>query len=216
MVNDRDDSDLDFTASFFSNLIMKAALLIVLLTASGAFTSIPAQQKAWRVQSPCNNNFSVKVPVPLYEVGWFEGKHGPSLEPDEEFDKGGAAYVALQATPKKRQFGVVVQDVPVKDRPEYRKGEFGGSYFVIGGDDATPTRERVVHVNGLTGREYVYAKEITLDTFTRGRIFYTGGRLYIVVFVASTPQDLMSPEANRFLDSFRVRRPTGSGTRAKR
>ena len=80
----------------------------------------------------------MKVPGPLYEVGWFEGKHGPSLATEEGFDKRGAAYVALQTTPKKRQFGVVVHDAPVKDRPEYRKGDFGGSYFVIGGDDATP------------------------------------------------------------------------------
>jgi hypothetical protein len=51
----------------------------------------------------------------------------------------------------------------------------------------------------------VYDREITEDTYTRGRIFYAGGRLYVVVFVAATAEDLMSAEATRFLDSFRVR-----------
>jgi hypothetical protein len=183
---------------------MKATVLIV-VALCGAFASVSAQTKVWRKQSPCDNNFSVELPAPLYQVSWFEGKHGASLEPDEGFDRGGAAYVALEETPKKRQYGVVVIDTAKEDRSDYRRAEFGGNYFIIGGDDATPTSEKIVRVNGVLGREYVYAKEITEDTYTRGRIFYAGGRLYIFVFVASTAEDLMSAEATRFLDSFRIR-----------
>lgn len=184
---------------------MKATLLAA-ITLFGAFASASAQTKIWRTQSPCADTFSVELPAPLYEVSWFEGKHGPSLEPDEDFDRGGAAYVALQETPKKRQYGIVVWDVLEEEqRGEYLRGDFGGNPFVIGGDDATPTSEKLIRVNGLTGREYVYAKEISADTYTRGRILYAAGRLYIIVFVASTAEDLMSAEATRFLDSFRVR-----------
>lgn len=183
---------------------MKATVLIA-VTLFGAFISASAQTKTWRIQSPCDGTFSVELPAPLYEVSWFEGKHGPSLEPDAGFDRGGAAYVALQETPKKRQYGIVVQNVPKEERSEFQRGEFGGSWFVIGGDDATPTSEKVVRVNGFTGREYIYAQEIAEDTYTRGRIFYGAGRLYIIVFVASTAEDLMSAEATRFLDSFRIR-----------
>jgi hypothetical protein len=183
---------------------MKATLLIAIVL-FGAIASASAQTKVWRTQSPCDNKFSVELPVPLYEVGWFEGKHGPSFEPDEDFDKGGAAYVALQETPVKRQYGIVVLDASQEARDEYRRGDFGGNYFIIGGDDATPTSEEIVRVNGLRGREYVYAQAITEDTYTRGRIFYAAGRLYIVVFVAATAEDLMSAEATRFLDSFRIR-----------
>lgn len=180
---------------------MKATLIIA-IALFGALAPASAQTKIWRVQSPCDNSFSVELPAPLYEVSWFEGKHGASLEPDEGFDRQSAAYVALQATPKKRQYGIVVLDVPEEDRGEYRRGDFGGNYFLIGGDDATPTSEKAVRVNGLSGREYVYAREITDDTYTRGRIFYAAGRLYVVVFVAATAEDLMSAEATRFLDSF--------------
>lgn len=183
---------------------MKATILTV-ITLFGAFAPAPAQTKIWRVQSPCHGDFSVDLPVPLYRVSWFEGKHGATLEPDEGFDEDGAAYVALQGTPKKRQYGIVVRDVTAEERSEYRRGDFGGNNFIIGGDDATPTLEQAVRLNGLNGREYVYAREISADTYTRGRIFYAGSRLYVIVFVASTPGDLMSADASRFLNSFRIR-----------
>jgi hypothetical protein len=182
--------------------IMKIQLLVLLLILPG---SGAAQRRAWQTQFPCDRTFGVEVPSRLYEVSWFEGKHGPSLEPDESFEKDGRAFVALQRTPKKRQFGVVVQRVPREERRPLARGEFGGLYFLIGGDDATPTSEKTVHVNGLTGREYVYAKEISEDTYTRGRIFYAAGHLYIIVFVGTSAEDLSSQEADRFLNSFRLR-----------
>ena len=167
--------------------------------------TVAAQGKAWRIQFPCDRSFTVEVPARLYEVTWFEGKHGPSIEPEEGFEKGGRAFVALQGTPKKRQFGIVVQNVPRVERRALQRREFGGLYFVIGGDDATPTSQKAVHVNGLTGREYVYAKEISEDTYTRGRIFYAAGRIYIIVFVGTSAEDLHSQEADHFLNSFRLR-----------
>jgi hypothetical protein len=186
--------------------MMKAALLTALLTLSGIFSVVSAQTNAWRIQSPCENNFSVELPTPLYRVSWFEGKHGASLEPDEGFDDDKASYVALQSVPKMRQFGIVVLNVPKKERNNYRRKDFGGWYFMIGGDDAEPTSEEVVRVNGLIGKEYVYAKEIAADTYTRGRIFYADGRLYFIVFKASAIEDLMSADASRFLNSFRIQK----------
>jgi len=184
---------------------MKIKILILLLILPGSSVTIATQRKAWRIQFPCDRTFSVEVPAHLYEVSWFEGKHGPSIEPEESFGKGGRAFVALQGTPKKRQFGIVVQNVSQEDRRALERREFGGLYFVIGGDDATPTSQKAVHVNGLAGREYVYAKEISEDTYTRGRIFYAAGRVYIIVFVGATAEDLSSQEADRFLNSFRLR-----------
>ena len=86
------------------------------------------------------------------------------------------------------------------------KRDFGGLYFVIGGDDATPTTEKVVRVNGLVGREYLYSNAISEDTYTRGRIFYAARRIYIIVFVGTSAEDLVSQDADRFLNSFRIRR----------
>ena len=178
-------------------------LLLILLAGCVAAS---AQAPVWRIQFPCDRSFSIEVPAHLYEVTWFEGKHGPSIEPEEDRKNGGRAFVALQGTPKKRQFGVVVQNVPREERAAFVRKEFGGLYFVIGGDDATATSQKIVRVNGLTGREYVYAKEIAEDTYTRGRIFYAQGRIYIIVFVGTSAEDLGSQEADRFLNSFRIRR----------
>lgn len=186
---------------------MKNALVIVALVLSGNILPAPAQSKSWRAQTTCKTDFIVDLPVPLYEVSWFEGKHGPSLEPDEVFDADGLlAFVALQRSPLARQYGIVVWDVPLEDRPEYRKGNLGSTNFVIGGDDADPTTVREVNVNGLRGKEYVFAEQITEDTYTRGRVFYARGRLYILVFVATTAADLASSDADRFLSSFRLRK----------
>ena len=185
---------------------MKTFLTVLCMLASSAGATVKSQTNPWRVQSPCDKSFTVRVPVHLYEVSWFEGKHGPSIEPEDGWDKGGRAFVALQGTPRRRQFGVVVQDVPRHERHLLEKRDFGGLYFVIGGDDATPTTEKTIHVNGLIGREYIYSNAISEDTYTRGRIFYAAGRIYIIVFVGTSAEDLTSADADRFLNSFRVRR----------
>ena len=185
---------------------MKIFLTVLLLAILSVGATIQAQTTLWRIQFPCDKSFNVRVPAHLYEVSWFEGIHGPSIEPEEGREKGGRAFVALQGSPRKRQFGVVVQDVLPQERRRFLKRDFGGLYFVIGGDDATPTTEKVVRVNGLVGREYLYSNAISEDTYTRGRIFYAAGRIYIIVFVGTSAEDLVSQDADRFLNSFRIRR----------
>jgi hypothetical protein len=144
---------------------MKATVLIA-IALFGAFVSVSAQTKVWRIQSPCDKNFSVAVPAPLYEVSWFEGKHGASLEPDGGFDAGGAAYVALEETPKKRQYGLVMSDETKEKQDEYRRAGFDPNTFVIGGDDARPTSEKMVRVNGLAA-ENMYTHRESQPTLTR-------------------------------------------------
>jgi hypothetical protein len=186
---------------------MKSAVVIIGLVLSGHILPAPAQSNTWRTQAACQADFTVQLPVPLYKVSWFEGKHGPSFEPDEGFDKGGvSAHVGLQRNPLARQYGVVIWEVPLAERAEYRRGNLGSTNFVIGGDDADPTAVKDVNVNGLKGKEYVFAKQISEDTYTRGRVFYARGRLYMLVFVATTAADLSSGDADRFLNSFRLRK----------
>jgi len=191
------------SALFVLEKFMTVRLAISFLIFLGGCSA--AQSPVWRKEFPCDRSFSLEVPARLYEVPWFEGKHGPSLEAEEGREKGRRAFVALQGIPKKRQFGVLVLDVPREYRAAFSRKEFGGLHFVIGGDDATATSQKVVRINGLTGREYVYAHEIAEDTFTRGRIFYARRRIYIIVFVGTSAEDLSSKEAERFLNSFRIR-----------
>jgi hypothetical protein len=97
----------------------------------------------------------------------------------------------------------VIAGGPKKIRPAERQKRIAGLDFVIGGDDATPTSERAIRVNGLLGKEYVYAKEIADQVYTRGRIFDLGDRVYVIVFRARIAEDLNSADAKRFLNSFR-------------
>lgn len=101
-------------------------------------------------------------------------------------------------------------NVSKKERKEFdldlEHGDFGGLEFMIGGDDATPTNQKVIRVNGLVGKEYTFARAIRLDTYTRGRIFFINKRLYFIILITSTAEDLSSADAERFLNSFRLRK----------
>jgi hypothetical protein len=186
---------------------MKAILLKITATLLAITLPVLGQPKTWQMQTSCDG-FSVELPSPLYKVSWFEGKHGAEIEPDGEFNSGKSCYAALQENPKHRQFGIVVFDErgesTAREREGYKKGIFGAWHFMIGGDDDEATSEKIVRVNGLLGREYVFAKAIQLDTYTRGRIFYVNGRLYFIILVTSSAEDLMSPDADRFLNSFHI------------
>jgi hypothetical protein len=155
---------------------------------------------------PCDSNFTVIVPSPLYKVSSFEGAHGAGLEADVNFGNGFSSYVALQSRPAERQFGIVIMDVPRKERKKLQSGNSGGFTFMIGGDDAEPTSEKTIRSNNLVGKEYVFAKAIRPDRYTRGRIFYVGGRIYFVIILSRSAEDLASPDADRFLNSFALRK----------
>jgi len=166
-------------------------------------TSFQCDAQTWRVYSP-DKRFSVELPALLQLVTFFEGKHGASNEPGLDADKDVVFYAALQPEPKDREYGVIVIDGGSKKmRPAERQKRVEGLDFVIGGDDATPTSERALRVNGLLGKEYIYANDIADEVYTRGRIFDVGDRIYVIVFRARTAADLKSADAERFLNSFR-------------
>jgi hypothetical protein len=83
--------------------------------------------------------------------------------------------------------------------------------ILIGDEDETQSMRvpRAVEHNGPTGKEYFYVRENAQggDLFTRGRIFVAGGKIYVIVFVGRNAKDLTSTEAERFLNSFRLRKP---------
>lgn len=181
---------------------MKAVFLMLLTLLMMASFADDAQ--SWRVYSPPEKSFSVELPAPLHRVTSFEGKYGASTEPGLDVHKNVLSYAALQSAPKVREYGVIVIDGKSKEFLSAERGKrIDGFEFFIGGDDATPTSQRTVHVNGLTGKEYVYAKEIEDGIYTRGRVFDAGERIYVIVFRARTAEDLSSPDAEKFLNSFR-------------
>lgn len=46
--------------------------IIIVVLILGGLSGAVAQKKDWRVQTPCQSNFSVELPSPLYEVSSFE------------------------------------------------------------------------------------------------------------------------------------------------
>lgn len=188
------------------------ALLTFLLVAAQVSGAALAQGKPWRTYSPPGTGFSVELPAPLRRVMSFEGEHGASLERDQEM-KGVSCYASIETNPKDSRFGVVTLEskslrktLDAKSREDFFTRL---AYTFVADDDETQFLKApsVVRQNGLTGKEYLYVKESDQGSslHTRGRIFDAGGKIYVLVFVGRDEKDLTSPEAERFLNSFRVR-----------
>ena len=191
---------------------MKA--LIICISVAAQMSSVAhAQDKSWRDYSPPDSSFSVELPAPLRKVMSFEGEHGASLEPDQEM-KWASCYAAIETTHGDSRFGIIALEAKSlrKIPRSMSRVEFltSLSYTFLADDDETQYLRTpvVVNHNGLTGKEYFYVKgehSFSCCLYIRGRIFDTGNRIYVLVFVGRDEKDLASPDAERFLNSFRVR-----------
>jgi hypothetical protein len=196
-------------------VIAISALAAAVLTIQANYI-VYAQKENWRVYSPPDNSFSIELPAPLREVMSFEGEHGANLEPNQKTE-GGTRYAAIETTPEESRFGIIVvhERTRAKFLRSLKRDELLDylSAVLIGDDDETQFMKAPVEVkyNGLTGREYFYVKDITINDplFTRGRIFDTGKKMFILIFVGRDTKDLTSPDAERFLNSFRLRKRRG-------
>lgn len=157
--------------------------------------------------SPPDTDYSVASPVPLHRVRYYEGEHGiGDAWTTKEEARDSIVYVAQQSSPEAREYAVLVAGIPKERRP-LSVGDIDYLKWWVGGDDESkPTGASEVNVNGLKGREYIYAGEISTERYTRGRIFDGGDQVYILIFKSSTAEDLSSDAAIRFLNSFRVRK----------
>lgn len=166
-----------------------------------------AQDAGWRVYSPPRQSFSVESPAPLRKVESFSGEHNASLERDQRNDWA-SCYAAIETTPGDSRFGVVVINAGQKFFRSQLREDREGLYWYLGAiligneDEPEPTSVKEINVNGLKGREYIYTRG---GVSTRGRIFETGGKIYVIVFVGKDVADLTSSDSTRFLNSFRLR-----------
>ena len=190
-----------------------AQVLAILFAAQGSL--LPAQNGEWRVYSPPRAGFSIEAPAALRKVLSCDGEHGASLAPDQ-MNRWAACYAAIETTPEDSRFLVIV----INGRAKFLRSQprdkliWYLSVMLIGDDDEPePTSVAAITANGLTGKEYFYAKPrqvspngSTAEIFKRGRIFDTGREIYVLVFVGQNAKDLTSPDAERFFKSFRLRR----------
>jgi hypothetical protein len=169
-----------------------------------------AQNGNWRAYSPPHSGFSIETPAPLRRVMSFEGEHGASLAPDQR-NEWAYCYAAIETTPQDSRFGIAVINGRSRiTRSQKREEllEYLSWIFFADDDELQFMRAPVVVRNkGLTGKEYFYIDTYgSGNLFTRGRIFDTGNKIYVIVFVGQNIKDLTSPDAERFLNSFRLRR----------
>ena len=191
---------------------MKVAIVIVVIGLCLTGAASHAQTR-WQTFTSPDKNFSVEVPAPFRKVAGFSGEHGVTLTSDQD-DPSVTSYAVIETTSDDVRFGLNVLEVPksMKSRPPL----WYLGVILIGDDDhPQPKLEKRVNVNGLRGTEYVFNLE-THEMHTRGRIFDTGRRIYVIIFVGRDLKDLTSVDAERFLNSFRLlkRRPGTARRRA--
>ena len=169
-----------------------------------------AQNGNWRAYSPPHSGFSVETPAPLRRVMSFDGEHGASLAPDQ-WNGWADCYAAIETTPEHSRFGIAVLNGRSRFTRSQKREKLLEhlSWLFFADDDELQFLRAPVAVrhNGLTGKEYFYIDTYgTSNLFTRGRIFDTGNKIYVIVFIGQNTKDLTSPDAERFLNSFRLRR----------
>jgi hypothetical protein len=169
-----------------------------------------AQNNSWRIYSPPDKSFSVELPVPLVKVKSFDGKHGVDFDPEQN-GKGNFSYAAIETVPEDSRFGIIVLNGRsrfLRSQKREKSLEYL-SWFLIADEDELQFMRPPVEAkqNGMIGKEYFYVKEVTINDplFTRGRIFDTGNKIYVLVFIGRNTKDLTSPDAERFFNSFRLR-----------
>jgi hypothetical protein len=191
--------------------------LLVILILNPLTLIAQKQTEAWHVYSSAEDRFTVAVPRSV-RISKFDEKNA---EPDQKDSL--ASYISVYedaAGPYETgKFRILVINTKAKDFASLSRGDLLTylSVMIIGDDDdPRPSREMPIKVNGLTGREYVWAKESKTfeygssgELFKRGRTFDRGDKIYIIVFVGENAAELKSQTAERFLNSFRLspRRP---------
>ena len=169
-----------------------------------AQTSSPESDQShgekWQSYSSPDGSFRIDSPVPLQRTDCFGGAEDSEGE-FSEAAQGITCYSVERTFPASRSFSVVVID---GNHPESRsksaEERVGGLWFLIGGDD--PAEETTIQANGLAGTEYAYSTTTRNGFYARGRVSNSGESIYIVIFHTERSEDLTSPDAERFFNSF--------------
>ena len=193
---------------------MKAVVTVTLVGLLLHFASVDYRAQAtWRTYTSPEKSFSVEAPAPLREVASFDGEHGASVAPDQKYDWA-TCYAIFEKNVEAARFGMAVVNGRLKYIRSTPRAELLWylSAVLIGDEDNPNAKiERRVSVNGLSGYEYFHIRENpngnTGEIYTRGRIFDTGSRIYVITYIGQNTKDLNSAEAERFLNSFRLKEP---------
>ena len=188
--------------------LISIAALVSLATATLGVSS--AQDISWRRYAPADKSFSIELPSSLIRVASFDGEHGANFDPGQS-EQGASSYSAKSASEESR-FGIVVINGRSKFLGSLKRAKAleGLGWLLIADEDELQFMRPATSIKhgGLVGKEYLYIKENTIQypLFTRGRIFDTGKRIFVLVFIGRDAKDLHSSDAERFFGSFRLPR----------
>jgi hypothetical protein len=192
---------------------MKAVAFITLVGLSFCiWCDVVRAQERWRTSKSPERNFTVEAPAPLREVASFDGEHGANLSPDQKY-AWATCYAVIEPGREDARFGVNIVNGHLKDIRSQPRAKLLWylSAVLIGDDDApNPKIQKSITVNGLRGNEYFHIRDENAGggnqspLYTRGRIFDSGDRIYVVTFIGQNQKDLTSADAERFLNSFRL------------
>lgn len=195
---------------------MKTYIILVLFSFLALVVSpiTRAQRQDWHVYTSAEDEFTAEVPtLRLFKTN--QAKNPTRLGPGEDnsLDSYISVYEETESPDQDSKFKILVINGQAKIFDSLSRDKLLTylSVMIIGDDDdPRPTSETIVKVNGLNGREYVWATEqkvleygSSFAIFKRGRIFDEGSKIYVIVFVGENADELKSPAANRFLNSFR-------------
>ena len=199
------------------NSVVKPALLVILIL-NQLILIAQGQTKDWHVYSSSEDQFTIAVPRAVKISRTAESKNEANLEPTqkESLNSYVSVYEDTVGSDEESKFRVLVINAKAKMFNSMSRDDLL-TYFsvmMIGDDDdPQPSSERVIKVNGLNGKEYVWANEGKVfadgrspELFTRGRVFDRRDKIYVIVFRGESAGELKSQVAERFLNSFRLNR----------
>ena len=171
------------------------------------------QLRDWHIYSSAEDKFTVAVPPAVQITKTATSKNEASLDPDQKgrLDSHISAY---EDNPDESRVRILVINGKAKIFESLSRDKLLTylSVMIIGDDDDPwSTSESVIEVNGLKGKEYVWAKESkvfehgrSIEIFKRGRVFDESDKIYFIVFIGENAAELKSPFAEGFLNSFRL------------
>ena len=191
-------------------------LFVVLLILCHLTVTGHGQRPGWTTYSSSSDQFTVAVPAGVRISKTADSKSEASLT-SEQMDSLAShisIHEAAAAPDEVGKFQILVVNAKAKILDSISRQNLLTylSVMLIGDDDDPwPTSQTIIKANGLTGKEYVWAKKAkvfeygsTLEIFRRGRIFDQGDKIYVLVFDGESAAELKSPLADRFLNSFRL------------
>ena len=186
--------------------------VILLLFTSQLFYVTVAQKREWKTYLPPNHAFSVELPVSLKRVVSFEGEHGASFKASQSMEWA-ICYSGIESAPEDSRFGIVTirKTKSFFSQPRDKLLWYLSAVLIGDDDNAESKSEKDLYINGSKGKEYFHVREShpfsngsTSSIHTRGRIFDAGDEIYVIVYRGRDADDLISSDAQRFLDSFLI------------